>query len=167
MTLSAKLQQYSPGIHATNEGDSPAIDALCIIAGCSDERMRLLAESGRKSQFYYSPLFRKCLLRFHAARFPKVTARWKPKKKGRGVRRERMWLTPRSNRAFARFLHPETRRQKRIAGTEVRDLAESSSCSLFNTALWFCFFDHSMMRRLSYKCKQEESTKRASLVEKL
>ncbi|TGZ37527.1 Uncharacterized protein DBV15_04677 [Temnothorax longispinosus] len=30
-----------------------------------------------------------------------------------------MWLTPRSNRAFAGFLHPETRRQKRIAGTEI------------------------------------------------
>ncbi|EGI70141.1 hypothetical protein G5I_00898 [Acromyrmex echinatior] len=29
-----------------------------------------------------------------------------------------MWLTPRSNRAFAGFLHPEMQRQKRIAGTE-------------------------------------------------
>lgn len=85
-----------------------AIGALCIIAGCSDERMRLLAEGGRKSQFYYSTLFfRKCPLRFHAARFSKVAARWKPKKKGRRARRERMWLTPRSNRAFAGFLHPE------------------------------------------------------------
>lgn len=52
-----------------------AVGAFCIIAGCSDERMRLLAESGRKSQFYYSPssfFFRKRPLRFHAARFPKV-----------------------------------------------------------------------------------------------
>lgn len=85
-----------------------AIGALCIIVGYSDERMRLLAKSGRKSQFYYSPLFREFPLRFHAARFPKVAARWKPKKKGRRARRERMWLTPRSNRAFAGFLHPET-----------------------------------------------------------
>ncbi|KYN30458.1 hypothetical protein ALC56_15154 [Trachymyrmex septentrionalis] len=29
-----------------------------------------------------------------------------------------MWLTPRPNRAFAGFLHPEMQRQKRIAGTE-------------------------------------------------
>ena len=97
-----------------------AIGALCIIVGCTEQRMRLLAESGRKSQFYYSPSFRKCPLRFHAARFPKVAARWKPKKKGRRARRERMWLTPRPNRAFAGFLHPEMQRQKRIAGTEVQ-----------------------------------------------
>lgn len=47
-----------------------AIGALCIIAGYSDERMRLLAESGRKSQFYYSPLFRKCPLKVPRGSLP-------------------------------------------------------------------------------------------------
>ena len=107
-----------------------AIGALCIIVGCTEQRMRLLAES-RKSQFYYSPSFRKYPLRFHAARFPKVAARWKPKKKGRRARCERMWLTPRSNRAFAGFLHPEMQRQKRIAGTEIRGILSKSCCSFF------------------------------------
>lgn len=109
-----------------------AIGALWY--NCRLQRMRLLTESGRKSQFYNSPLFRKCPLRFHAARFPKVATRWKPKKKGRRARRERMWLTPQSNRAFARFLHPETRRQKRITGTEVRGVLFELTCrSFFNS----------------------------------
>lgn len=54
--------------------------------------MRLLAESGRKSQFHFFAL------RFHAVRFPKVHARWKPKKQKKKKKkcpsgRERMWLT--------------------------------------------------------------------------
>lgn len=94
--------------------------------------MRLLAKSGRKSQFYYSPLFREFPLRFHAARFPKVE---RPdgnrRRKEEGLGAERMWLTPRSNRAFAGFLHPETRRQKR----ESPEQKYATSCPSHNRAV--------------------------------
>lgn len=69
--------------------------AVRIIADRGRERMRLLAESGRKSQFhFFAP-------RFRAVRFPKVhtpdgNRRRRRRRKGREegtVARERMWLT--------------------------------------------------------------------------
>jgi len=36
---------------------APAVGALCIIAGCSDERMRLLAESGIGNHAFITLLF--------------------------------------------------------------------------------------------------------------
>lgn len=164
MTLiaSAELQRYSPKYVRHRRGLTllgAAIGALCIIAGYSDERMRLLAKSGRKSQFYYSPLFRERPLRFHAARFPKVAARWKPKKKGRRARRGEDVVNPTVKSSFCRVSASWKRGDKRESPEQkYATSCPSPTCRSFfssRIALWFSFFGRSMTSRLNCKCKQE------------
>ena len=98
--------------------------------------MRLLAESGRKSQFHFFawkvPRFANGVCtpdgnRRRRGRRSRRSGRSKRRRREEGTG-ERMWLTHGQIGAFAGLLHPETRRQKRITGTKVKPYTAPASC---------------------------------------
>lgn len=92
--------------------------------------MRLLAESDRKSQFYYSHSFRECPLRFHAVRFPKVRPDGNRRRKEEGSGEKEDVVNPTVKSSFCRASTSwSARRQKRELPGQKYVVSCPSSCT--------------------------------------